>query len=168
MEENPWNEVRLGKNVLTSELGRKTMLRQLQIHRQIIQDISASILAPLPSLYQRLWHLASCRNAQTGKYENARLARLYPEQALHEALARCHEEILECILETPLELQEHDLRRCLGSLPGGLTSELETWQKLEFESCLLPEETPEYLKQLFRSNLRVLLRILRADCSTVR
>lgn len=144
------------------------MLRQLQIHRQIIQDISASMLAPLPCLYQRLLHLASCRNQQTGRYANARLAGLYPEAALSEALARCHEEILECILETPLELQENDLRRCLESLPGGFVSELETWQKLEFESLLLPEEAPEYLKQLFRSNLRVLLQILQTDCPTTR
>lgn len=144
------------------------MLRQLQIHRQIIQDISVSLLAPLPSLYQRLLHLASSRDERTGRYENARLAGLYPEPALHEALARCHEEILECILETPLVQQEKDLWKCLESLPGGFLSELETWQKLEFESRLLPEETPEYLKQLFRSNLRVLLQVLRDGCPTVR
>jgi hypothetical protein len=144
------------------------MLRQLQIHRQIIQDISVSMLAPLPSLYQRLLHLASCRNPQTDKYENVRLTGLYPELAVHEALARCHEEILECVLETPLELQERDLRQCLESLPGEFVSGLEIWQKPEFENRLLPEETPECLKQLFRSNLRVLLQILRTGCPTVR
>jgi hypothetical protein len=144
------------------------MLRQLQIHQQIMQDISASLLAPLPSLYQRLLHLASFRDRATGRYENDRLAGLYPGPAVQEALARCHEEILERILETPLEFQEKDLRQCLESLPGGFSGELENWQKPDFESRLLPEQTPEYLKQLFRSNLRVLLQVLQKNCPTVR
>ena len=71
------------------------MLRQLQIHRQIIQDISVSMLAPLPSLYQRLFRLASLRDDSTGKYADARFAEIYPEAAVHESLAGCHEEILE-------------------------------------------------------------------------
>ncbi|GAC1619111.1 MAG: hypothetical protein PVS2B2_02910 [Candidatus Acidiferrum sp.] len=144
------------------------MLRQLQIHRQIIRDISASVLAPLPSLYQRLLHLASTRDQATGKYESDRLEGLYPGTAVQESLAQCHEELLERILETPLEWQEKDLHQCLDLLPGGFSSELENWHNSEFENMLLPEQAPEYLKQLFRSNLRVLLQVLREDCPRVR
>lgn len=140
------------------------MLRQLQIHRQIIQDISLSLLAPLPSLYQRLRLLSSFRNKQTGEYENNRLSGIYSATAVHEALATCHEEILERILELPLELQEGDLRQCLESLRGNFLDELKNWQLLEFENRLLPETTPDYLKQLFRSNLRVLLQVLQDGC----
>jgi hypothetical protein len=144
------------------------MLRQLQIHRQIIQDISLSILAPLPSLYQRLLHLASFRDEVTGRYVHSRFAEIYPETAVHESLAACHEEILERILEIPLELQEKDLQQCLESLPGNFFQELQNWRNTEFENRLLPHATPEYLKQLFRSNLRVLLQLLRDDCPMAR
>ncbi|HXM99839.1 MAG TPA: hypothetical protein VN982_15325 [Candidatus Dormibacteraeota bacterium] len=144
------------------------MLRQLQIHRQIIQDISVSMLAPLPSLYQRLLRLASLRDDLTGRYVDARFAELYPEAAVHESLAGCHEEILERILEIPLELQEKDLQQCLESMPGSFVQELQNWRSAEFENRLLPPAAPEYLKQLFRSNLRVLLQLLRDDYPAVR
>jgi len=144
------------------------MLRQLQIHRQIIQDISVSMLAPLPSLYQRLLRLASLRDDLTGRYVDVRFAELYPEAAVHESLAGCHEEILERILEIPLELQERDLQQCLESMPGSFVQELQNWRSAEFENRLLPPAAPEYLKQLFRSNLRVLLQLLRDDYPAVR
>src|SRR5579885_3165004 len=41
------------------------------------------------------------------------------------------------------------------------------WLKLESYRMLLPEKSPEYLKELFCSNLRVLLQILHSDCSKV-
>jgi len=144
------------------------MLRQLQIHRQIVHDISVSMLAPLPSLYQRLFHLASLRDDITGKYADTRFAEIYPETAVHESLAGCHEEILERILEIPLELQEKDLRECLESMPGSFAQELKNWRSAGFENRLLPPDAPEYLKQLFRSNLRVLLQLLRDDYRTAR
>jgi hypothetical protein len=144
------------------------MLRQLQIHRRIIQDISVTLLAPLPSLYQRLLHLASFRDQATGRYRNDRLAALYSDSAVQEALTSCHQEILERILETPLEFQENDLRQCLESMPEGFSGDLENWQMPDIESRLLPEQTPEYLKQLFRSNLRVLLQVLGEDCPAAR
>lgn len=143
------------------------MLRQLRIHRKIIQDISVSLLEPLPGFYQRLNYLASLRDPGNGRYMHLRLTAIYTEQAVQEALAKCHEEIFERILETPLELQEKDLRRYLEALPEGFSGGLETWQKPGFERGLLPDQEPEYLKELFRSNLRVLLKFLREDCSLV-
>jgi hypothetical protein len=139
------------------------MFRQLQIHRQIIQDISLSVLAPLPSLYQKLLRLASFRDDRSGRYIHSRFAEIYPEAAVHESLAGCHEEIMERILEIPLELQERDLQQCLEALPGNFFQELQNWRNVEFENHLLPHATPEYLKQLFRSNLRALLQLLGDD-----
>lgn len=127
-----------------------------------------SILAPLQSFYQRLFHLASFRDHLTGRYGDVRLAEIYPEAAVHESLAACHEEILERILEIPLELQEKDLQQCLESMPGSFAQELQTWRSAEFENRLLPPAAPDYLKQLFRSNLRVLLQLLGDNYLAVR
>jgi hypothetical protein len=138
------------------------MLRQLQINRQLVYDISASLLEPAPSLFQRLFLLASSRDHLTGRYQNDRLAGVHPAAAVHEALAQCHEEILECVLELPLELQEQDLRKCLEGPSGGAAGNVESWKDTAFINGLLPEGVPEYLKQLFRSNVRILVQILEA------
>ena len=139
------------------------MLRQLQINRQLIYDISASLLEPAPSLFQRLFLLASSRDHLTGRYQNERLAGVHPAAAVHEALGHCHEEVFECILELPLELQEQDFRKCLEGPSSDAAGKVESWKDAAFVNGLLPEEVPEYLKQLFRSNVRILLQILKAE-----
>jgi hypothetical protein len=144
------------------------MLRQLQIHRQIIHDLSTSTLALMPVLFERLCYLASLRDSSSGQYVHERLAAVYPRDGVQQALAQCHEEIFERVLEISLAAQEQDLRRCLEAVPGGLRVSLKRWQAAEFRDSLLPEDAPVYLKELFGSNLRALLEILLEETPTAR
>lgn len=136
--------------------------------QQVIQDFTASTLAAIPNLFGRLTYIASLRDLSSGRYEHAGLAAMYSPEAVQEALDWCHHEIFQRILETPLRIQEEDLRECLQGMSSPLASTVSHWGRLEAYRILPPADAPDYLKELFFSNLRVLLEILEAERSTVR
>jgi len=143
-------------------------ITDLQQNRRIIQDFTLTTLAGIPSVFSRLAYMASLRDLSSGRYEHAGLAALYPDEGIQQALQLCHEQVFERVLETPLETQEKDLRECLEHMPGGLSATVTHWRRMEAYRVLMPEREPTYLKELFCSNLRALLEILQAECSTVR
>src|SRR6266705_73728 len=148
--------------------GRMRTLTQLQQNRRVIQDFTATTLAGIPGLYARLVYLASLRDLSSGRYEHAGLAALYPDAAIQQALQLCHEQIFERILETPLAIQLKDLQACLAGMEGGLPVAVSHWRRMEAYRVLVPEQSPDYLKELFCSNLRALLEILREEGSRAR
>jgi hypothetical protein len=143
-------------------------LTQLQQNRKIVQDFTLTTLAGIPGHLARLAYVASLRDLSSGRYEHAGLARLYPDEALQQAIGLCHEQVFERILETPLSLQQEDLRTCLSAMQGGLHSAIAHWRNMESYRVLMPERSPDYLKVLFCSNLRALLEILEQECSPAR
>jgi hypothetical protein len=142
------------------------MISQLQQNRRIIQDFTLTTLAEIPGEFGRLTYMASLRDLSSGKYEHAGLQTLYPDEAVQQSLGLCHEQIFERVLEAPLARQEADLKECLERMPGGLASTVSHWRRLEAYRVLMPERAPAYLKELFCSNLRVLLELLQEECST--
>jgi hypothetical protein len=142
------------------------VLTQLQQNGRVVQDFTLTTLEGLPGPFARLVHIASLRDLSTGRYEHAGLAVLYPDEAIQQALEMCHEQIFERILETPLKQQQEDLKTCLASMTGGYRQTVDHWLRLEAFRVLLPEDAPAYLKELFCSNMRVLLEILRQENST--
>jgi hypothetical protein len=143
-------------------------LTQLQQNRRIIQDFTLTTLAGIPGLFARLTYIASLRDFSSGRYDHAGLAALYPDEALQQALQLCHEQIFECLLETQLSSQQEDLRACLAAMQGGLLEAGSHWRRMEAYRVLMPEQSPDYLKELFCSNLRALLEILQQECSPSR
>ncbi len=135
-------------------------LTQLQQNRRVIQDFTLTTLAGIPGLFARLAYLASLRDLSSGRYEHAGLSAIYPDAAIQQALQLCHEQIFERILEAPLSSQEQDLRACLSSMAGGFAGAVSHWRRMEAYRVLVPEAAPDYLKELFCSNLRALLEIL--------
>ncbi len=143
-------------------------LTQLQQNRKIVQDFTLNTLAGIPGLLARLMYVASLRDLSSGRYEHAGLAALYPDEALQQAIGLCHEQVFERFLETPLSVQQQDLRTCLSTMQGGLQSAIIHWRNMESYRVLMPEQSPDYLKELFCSNLRVLLEILQEECTQAR
>jgi hypothetical protein len=143
-------------------------LTRLQQNRRIIQDFTLNTLAGIPGAYARLLYVASLRDLSSGRYEHQGLCALYPQEAVQEALRLCHEQVFERILESPLSEQLEDLRNCLAAMEGGLAEVVSHWQQLESYRVLLPEHVPDYLRDLFLSNLRALLQILHEQCTAVR
>jgi hypothetical protein len=143
-------------------------LTQLQQNRRIIHDLTVSTLAGISSSFSRLAYLASLRDISTNVYDHAALNVVYPKNAVRQALEQCHQELFERILETPLVVQEEDLRAHLRSLPNGSRRAAMQWRRLEAYRALLPAESPEYLKELFCSNVRAILEILEKELSAER
>jgi hypothetical protein len=141
------------------------MLTALQQNRRIVQDFTLTTLSAIGSQFARLTYVASLRELSSGKYEHAGLAAVYPEEAIQYALQLCHEQIFERILESPLSEQEQDFRKCLQAMEGGICTAVTHWRQMEVYRILLPEHSPDYLKELFCSNLRALLEILQVECS---
>ncbi len=139
---------------------RAIMLNQLNTHRQIVFDITAYYLEPLSGNFERLCYLASLRNDK-GVYIHERLGVAYGELPVAEALVKCHEELLERVLELPLAQQEADLR----AFQSASAAPTELFQKLMHHPReFLPEGSPDYLKELFYSNLKVLRELLK-ECN---
>ncbi len=143
-------------------------LTQFQQNRRIVQDFTLTTLAAIPGLFARLTYVSSLRDLSSGRYEHAGLAALYPDAAIQQALQLCHEQIFERILETPLAIQLKDLQACLAGMEGGLPVAVSHWLRMEAYRVLVPEQSPDYLKELFCSNLRALLEILREEASRAR
>lgn len=141
-------------------------LTQLQQNRRIIHDLTLSTLARICSPFSRLAYLASLREMTTNIYDHAGLSAVYPQIAVRQALEQCHQELFERILEMPLVLQEEDLRAHLRTLPNGSRKAAMQWRRLESYRALLPADSPEYLKELFCSNVRAILEILEKEVST--
>jgi len=134
----------------------------------VVRDFTATTLAAIPNLYGRLIYIASLRDLSTGNYEHSGLAALYSPEAIQEALECCHNEIFQRILETPLAIQADDLRECLQEMDGSFSSTLSNWRRMESYRILPPSNAPDYLRELFFSNLRALLEILEMQNSTNR
>lgn len=135
------------------------MQEQLRIHRQILYDLALHYLEPLNGSFSRLAYIASLKNPLSETYVHERLTAVYGPVPVNEALANCHEELFERLLEMPLAQQEEELRRFVGTLPEGSQEEGIKICRKRIEDWI-PSEAPSYLKELFRSNLIALLELL--------
>jgi hypothetical protein len=141
---------------------------QILRNKTIVRDFTATTLAAIPNLFGRLVYIASLRDLSSGNYEHAGLAALYPPHAIQEALECCHHEMFQRVLETPLAIQLEDLRQCFEGMPGPLPVTVSNWRRMESYRILPPGMAPDYLRELFFSNMRALLEILEAEESTAR
>jgi len=138
-------------------------LEQFQQNQRVIEDFTSRTLLAIPSDYGRLIYVASLRDLASAHYHHEGLAAVFPEGAVQQALAYCHEELFAKILETPLEQQEWDLRTCLTGFEGEFWEIVDRWRELEFYRMLVPLGLPGYLRDLFCSNLRALLAVFAED-----
>jgi hypothetical protein len=142
------------------------MFEQIQAYQQILFDLTANYLEPLHGAYQRLAYLAALREAKSGKYVHEGLSRVYGAGVVDQVIAECHEEVFERLLEMPLNAQGEDLRIHLESLPGTFEGNVILCR----ETCKdwIPPQAPSYFRELYGSNLDVLLELLQGDTSTAR
>jgi hypothetical protein len=132
-------------------------LERFQQSRAVVEDFSSQTLAAISSVYGRLYYVSSLKDSNSGRYEHDGLMSLYPENAVQAALSHCHEELFSRILETPLREQESDLRACLGSAGTKYWDVVENWGETRCFQNMCPEGLPDYLHDLFCSNMGALL-----------
>jgi hypothetical protein len=140
-------------------------LERFQQSRAVIEDFSSQTLAAISSDFGRLYYISSLKDSLSGRYQHEGLMSLYSESAVQAALSHCHEELFARILETPLSEQARDLRACFHSAGDQYWDVIESWRKnREFEE-MCPVGLPNYLHDLFCSNLGALLAVFTADRS---
>jgi hypothetical protein len=134
-------------------------LERFQQSRAVIEDFSSQTLAAISSDFGRLYYVTSLKDSDSGRYEHDGLMSLYPESAVQTGLAHCHEELFSRILETPLKDQERDLSACLSSAGEKYWDVVESWRESRYFQEMCPEGLPDYLQDLFCSNMGALLAI---------
>ena len=142
------------------------MQEQLRFNRQVLYDLASRYLEPLEGSFARMVYLASLRNSATGCYEHPDLSLAYRKESVHQALAKCHEELFERLLELPLIQQQQEFFQYLEST-GQLIPE-DNAKRLALLDSWAPSEVPDYLKELFRSNLQALCELLHERSSKAR
>jgi hypothetical protein len=140
-------------------------LERFQQSRAVIEDFSSQTLAAISSDFGRLHYVSSLKDSNSGRYEHDGLTSLYSADAVQAALSHCHEELFSRILETPLTEQERDLKECLGVAGDKYWDVIESWRETRAFQQMCPEGLPDYLNELFCSNLGALLAIFSANRS---
>jgi hypothetical protein len=138
-------------------------IERFQQSRAVIEDFSSQTLAAITSDFARLYYISSLKDANSGRYEHDGLMSLYSENAVQAALSHCHEELFSRILETPLKDQERDLRACLRSAGDKYWDVIESWRESRDFQNMCPEGLPDYLSDLFCSNVGALLAVFSSN-----
>jgi hypothetical protein len=134
-------------------------MERFQQSRRVIEDFTSRTLAAIPSDFGRLYYVSSLRDSGTGRYLHAGLTDMYSKNSVQEALSHCHEELFSRILETPLKEQARDLRNCLDSAGDRFWTVVDSWREEQSFRSMCPEGLPNYLSQLFCSNMGALLAV---------
>jgi len=142
------------------------MQEQLRTNRQILYDLASRYLEPLPGCFARLIYVAGLRNRTKDFYEHPDLSLVYRPEAVHQALAACHEELFERALELPLIEQKQELIQYLQASGQAIPEDNRKCREL-FQSWI-PRQAPDYLKELFQSNLQTLCELLHERRSKAR
>jgi hypothetical protein len=140
-------------------------LERYRRNRRVIDDFTARTLAAIPGDYARLVYVASLREGEQG-YRHDGLAARFPEDSVGEALRFCHEELFARVLEMPLERQEWDLRHCLAGMPAGFWEVVREWRAKCVYQAMVPGDLPDYLGELFCSNVSTLLTLYTDEAAT--
>jgi hypothetical protein len=111
--------------------------------------------------FGRLVYLASTRDHNTGAYHDDVLASLFSESSAALALSTCHDEIFRRLALSNLEPFVSQLERYLRSPSLDRHKTLRTLETLDPSSPLIPSDCNSVIGELFLSNIRVSLAILK-------
>jgi hypothetical protein len=126
-------------------------------------DLWRNTLAQIPTLFGRLWYLASLRDQNTGIYQHFGLAQRFDEEEANRVLRQSHLAAFEQWLCYSLEQQKNEADEYLQSLSGDPKVIITNWLKLTpYRNCI-PVGTREVERKLFLSDLKVVLELLRSD-----
>jgi hypothetical protein len=151
---------RKSSEIRTGELMES--LERFHQSRSVIEDFTSRTLAAIPSDFGRLYYVSSLKDPNTGRYQHDGLMNLYSHPSVQAALTHCHEELFSRILETSLSHQERDLRNCLNTAGDQFWDVVESWKENRDFVTMCPGDLPDYLNDLFCSNMNALLAIFSA------
>ena len=125
-----------------------------------VQDLEERTLAGLNGDLTRLVYLSSTRDYNTGEYQHAGLGDRFGSDAAQSALARCHKQAFEGLLELSLAHWVGQLAAYIDSTGAERDRVLDAWRRLQAYRVLVPEACDEFSAEFFASNVRVALEAL--------
>src|ERR1700691_1043145 len=123
-------------------------------------DLRRRTLAEMTQPLERLIYLASTRDYNSGLYYHQGLAAHFSEEAACEALAGCHREAFEELVDASLEELVHELDAYLQSTRVAPGDFIVAWKGLEPYRVAVPVGIDSLSSELVFSNLKVALAIL--------
>src|ERR1700739_237716 len=125
------------------------------------EDLLRRSLSQISGDLARLIYLASTRDYNTGQYHHDGLAARFRVDIACNALELAHRQIFYRIAGYPLEELVREVELYVNSSQKSREEILQVWQKLEPYRVALPVNVNAALAQLFVSNIRLALAILR-------
>ena len=129
-------------------------------------DLKNHTLPKLRDDFAQLIWLATLRDCNTGAYHHDGLGHLFTEPVAHMALADCHEEVFERLVLCPLELFVSQVERFILAASPDPHASLQTWEKLKAYTTTVPCRCKPQAADLFLSNVRIALMILKSRQSS--
>ena len=126
-----------------------------------ITDLRSRTLSRLPGDFTRLVYLASSRDCNTGKYYHDGLAFHYSQNVASKAMALCHKEVFDRLVYVSLEELIEELSNYISSTTERPEDFLKSWEHLGSYRVTIPSECDELEADVFLSNLKIALAILR-------
>jgi len=130
--------------------------------RAAMDDLYQRTLASVPDDLGRLICVASTRDYNTGQYHHAGLAAVFSDDVASRALAQCHREIFEKLASSPVEALVAQLETYVQSTGAPAAEVLGSWADLQPYRVLVPADCEKLAAELFFSNIKIALLILRA------
>jgi len=136
--------------------------------KQVMQDVWDRTLSKISSLFGRIAYLASLRTENTGEYQHFGLAQIYSEEEADLVLRESHESSFREWLSYPLEPQKRDLEKYLESLETERRTVLEAWLTVNPYRQIVPARATRAERELYVSDLELILALLRTEISSSR
>jgi len=132
-----------------------------------LRDLWDRTLSQVPTTFGRIAYLASLRDHNSGRYQHYGLAQVYSREEADEALRSSHLGAFAEWLTYALVRQKDDLEKYLLSLEEDLKTVLEAWTGLRPYRNLIPAGATDAQRELFFSDLELILELLRGELSPV-
>jgi len=149
--------------VYDRETGMNRTKQGEALNRTALADLWRNTLSQIPSVFGRLVYLSGLRDPNTSRYLHHGMALVFGEDEARKALRKSHEQVFAEWLSFNLEQQQADLRLYLSDLCEDKRTILESWKQLEPYKNLHPKSAKTVEKNLYLSDLTVLLDLLRNE-----
>lgn len=126
-----------------------------------IADLKKHTLRGLPGDIARFVYLAATRDYNTGRYYHEGLSHLYTQEFAARALEECHNDVFEDLVRLSIEDLLAQFERYVSSGCAQADEFIDFWEKAEPYRVAIPLASDPISAQLFNSNVKIALAILR-------